>query len=148
MWSAYKANSDGQCWPSERKIAMDLSLSKSTVKRAIAAIRQDGSGFVEFMENGAWVKGYSYAVDLGKTLNIGEAYNLKVTCEGDQIYFYVDGVEVAKGEIPAGFETGTVGVGSKGSCIEVDNFNVSKGGTLIFGGREYKLPVGEFWVEI
>ncbi|MBR4014345.1 MAG: helix-turn-helix domain-containing protein, partial [Clostridia bacterium] len=27
-----RANSDGKCWPSERKIAMDLSMSRSTVK--------------------------------------------------------------------------------------------------------------------
>ena len=36
MYLVHRANSDGQCWPSERKIAMDLSISKSTVKRAIA----------------------------------------------------------------------------------------------------------------
>ena len=30
-----RANSDGQCWPSVRRIAKDLSLSPSTVKRAI-----------------------------------------------------------------------------------------------------------------
>jgi hypothetical protein len=31
------------------------------------------------------------------------------------------------------------------TCTVVSN---RKGGTLIFGGREYKLPVGEFCVEI
>ena len=36
MYLVQRANLDGQCWPSERRIAMDLSMSKSTVKRAIA----------------------------------------------------------------------------------------------------------------
>ena len=35
LYLVQRANSDGQCWPSERRIAMDLSMSKSTVKRAI-----------------------------------------------------------------------------------------------------------------
>ena len=37
-----RANSDGKCWPSERKIAMDLSVSRSTVKRAIADLVKSG----------------------------------------------------------------------------------------------------------
>ena len=37
-----RANSDGKCWPSERRIAMDLSMSKSTVKRAIADLVSHG----------------------------------------------------------------------------------------------------------
>ena len=40
MYLVQRANSDGQCWPSERKIAMDLSISKSTVKRAIADLAE------------------------------------------------------------------------------------------------------------
>lgn len=35
-----RANSDGKCWPSERKIAMDLSISRSTVKRAIDDLKR------------------------------------------------------------------------------------------------------------
>ena len=35
LYLAQKANSDGQCWPSERRIVMDLSVSRMTVKRAI-----------------------------------------------------------------------------------------------------------------
>ena len=37
-----RANSDGKCWPSERRIAMDLSMSRSTVKRAIADLVRGG----------------------------------------------------------------------------------------------------------
>ena len=42
MYLAQRANSDGQCWPSERRIALDLSISKSTVKRAIADLVKSG----------------------------------------------------------------------------------------------------------
>ena len=42
MYLVQRANSDGQCWPSERRIALDLSISKSTVKRAIADLVKGG----------------------------------------------------------------------------------------------------------
>ena len=42
LYLAQRANSDGQCWPSERRIALDLSISKSTVKRAIADLVKSG----------------------------------------------------------------------------------------------------------
>lgn len=42
LYLVQRANSDGQCWPSERRIALDLSLSRSTVKRAIADLVQSG----------------------------------------------------------------------------------------------------------
>ena len=42
MYLVHRANSDGKCWPSERRIAMDLSMSKSTVKRAIADLVSHG----------------------------------------------------------------------------------------------------------
>ena len=42
MYLVHRANSDGQCWPSERRIALDLSISKSTVKRAIADLVKGG----------------------------------------------------------------------------------------------------------
>lgn len=42
MYLVQRANKDGQCWPSEGRIAMDLSLSKSTVKRAITDLRKHG----------------------------------------------------------------------------------------------------------
>ena len=42
LYLVQRANPDGQCWPSERRIAMDLSLSRSTVKRAIADLVQSG----------------------------------------------------------------------------------------------------------
>ena len=42
MYLVQRANSDGQCWPSERRIALDLSISKSTVKRAIADLMKNG----------------------------------------------------------------------------------------------------------
>ena len=46
MYLVQRANSDGQCWPSERRIALDLSLSKSTVKRAVADLMN--SGYIKF----------------------------------------------------------------------------------------------------
>ena len=42
MYLIQRANSDGQCWPSERRIALDLSISRSTVKRAIADLVKSG----------------------------------------------------------------------------------------------------------
>lgn len=42
MYLVQRANSDGQCWPSERRIALDLSISKSTVKRAIVDLVKSG----------------------------------------------------------------------------------------------------------
>ena len=42
MYLIHRANKDGQCWPSEGRIAMDLSLSRSTVKRAIADLKKHG----------------------------------------------------------------------------------------------------------
>ena len=38
----HRANSDGQCWPSEKGIAKALSMSLSTVKRAISGLRKHG----------------------------------------------------------------------------------------------------------
>ena len=35
MYLMHRADSDGQCWPSERRIGKDLSMSKSTVRRAL-----------------------------------------------------------------------------------------------------------------
>ena len=50
-----RANSDGQCWPSVRRIAKDLSLSPSTVKRAIDDLTVHGYIKIEqrFRKNGA-----------------------------------------------------------------------------------------------
>ena len=42
MYLVQRANADSQCWPSERRIALDLSISKSTVKRAIADLVKNG----------------------------------------------------------------------------------------------------------
>ena len=42
MYLCHRANSDGQCWPSEKRIAKDLSMSLSTVKRAITDLRKHG----------------------------------------------------------------------------------------------------------
>lgn len=42
LYLLQRANSDGQCWPSERRIALDLSISKSTVKRAITDLVKGG----------------------------------------------------------------------------------------------------------
>jgi DNA-binding GntR family transcriptional regulator len=42
LYLVQRANSDGQCWPSERRIALDLSISKSTVKRAITDLVKNG----------------------------------------------------------------------------------------------------------
>ena len=55
MYLVNRANSDGQCWPSERRIASDLSLSKSTVKRALADLISHGYVKVEqrYRTNGA-----------------------------------------------------------------------------------------------
>jgi DNA-binding MarR family transcriptional regulator len=50
-----RAARDGSCWPSLNTIAGDLSLSRSTVKRAIADLRK--AGFVRseprYRENGS-----------------------------------------------------------------------------------------------
>ena len=43
----HRTNSDGQCWPSERTIARDLSISKSTVKRALNDLKRSGYLTVE-----------------------------------------------------------------------------------------------------
>ncbi len=55
MYLVARANADGQCWPSERKIALDLSLSKSTVKRAIADLKKHGyiKSELRYRKNGA-----------------------------------------------------------------------------------------------
>lgn len=42
LYLANRANTQGQCWPSERRIAKDLSMSKSTVRRAIEDLKQNG----------------------------------------------------------------------------------------------------------
>ena len=47
MYLVHRINSDGQCWPSERRIARDLSLSKSTVKRALNDLKRSGYLTVE-----------------------------------------------------------------------------------------------------
>lgn len=44
---ADRANPDGQCWPSERKVAIDLGISKSTVKRAVEDLKRNGYITVE-----------------------------------------------------------------------------------------------------
>ena len=55
MYLCHRANSDGQCWPSEKRIAKDLSMSLSTVKRAITDLRKHGSIETEqrFRKSGA-----------------------------------------------------------------------------------------------
>lgn len=55
LYLVQRANSDGQCWPSERRIAMDLSMSKSTVKRAIVDLVKSGYVKTEqrYRKNGA-----------------------------------------------------------------------------------------------
>jgi len=55
LYLVQRANSDGQCWPSERRIAMDLLMSKSTVKRAIADLVRSGYIRTEqrYRKNGA-----------------------------------------------------------------------------------------------
>ena len=47
MYLVHRTNSDGQCWPSERRIAKDLSMSKSTVKRALNDLKKNGYLTVE-----------------------------------------------------------------------------------------------------
>ena len=47
MYLVHRTNSDGQCWPSERTIARDLSMSKSTVKRALNDLKRNGYITVE-----------------------------------------------------------------------------------------------------
>lgn len=42
MYLFHRANRDGQCWPSEKRIAKDLSMSLSTVKRALHDLRNRG----------------------------------------------------------------------------------------------------------
>lgn len=42
MYLRHRANSDGQCWPSERRIGKDLSMSKSTVRRALNDLKCAG----------------------------------------------------------------------------------------------------------
>ena len=42
MYLFHRANKDGQCWPSEKRIAKDLSMSLSTVKRALHDLRNRG----------------------------------------------------------------------------------------------------------
>ena len=42
MYLMSRADKNGQCDPSEARIALDLSISKSTVKRAIADLRKAG----------------------------------------------------------------------------------------------------------
>ena len=55
MYLCHRANSDGQCWPSVRRIAKDLSLSPSTVKRAIDDLTLHGYIKIEqrFRKSGA-----------------------------------------------------------------------------------------------
>lgn len=42
MYLMSRADKNGQCFPSEARIALDLSISKSTVKRAIVDLRRAG----------------------------------------------------------------------------------------------------------
>ena len=42
MYLRHRANSDGQCWPSEHRIGRDLSMSKSTVRRALQDLTAAG----------------------------------------------------------------------------------------------------------
>lgn len=47
MYLFHRANKDGQCWPSEKRIAKDLSMSLSTVKRALQDLRGHGDLITE-----------------------------------------------------------------------------------------------------
>ena len=38
----FRANEDGQCWPSVPRIARDIKLSERTVRRAIGELREAG----------------------------------------------------------------------------------------------------------
>ena len=56
MYLRSMATSKGSCWPGIRTIAADLSLSRSTVKRALADL--ENCGYIEkthrFRENGSY----------------------------------------------------------------------------------------------
>ena len=56
MYLRSMATSKGSCWPGIRTIAADLSLSRSTVKRALADL--ESCGYIEkahrFRENGSF----------------------------------------------------------------------------------------------
>ena len=71
MYLVQRANSDGQCWPSERRIALDLSISKSTVKRAIADLVKSGYIRTEqrYRKSGAKSSLLFTVTDLKKTSN-------------------------------------------------------------------------------
>ena len=42
MYLRDRADADGKCWPGVKRIAADLKLSRSTVKRAIADLERGG----------------------------------------------------------------------------------------------------------
>lgn len=56
LYLEQRANRDGICWPSQKRIAKDLGISVSTVKRAIADLekRKYISSRVRHRKNGSW----------------------------------------------------------------------------------------------
>lgn len=51
-----RANTEGQCWPSQRRISKDLDISMRTVSRAVKELRD--AGFIEtnhrIKTDGSW----------------------------------------------------------------------------------------------
>ena len=64
--------------------------------------------------------------DKGLSLAIGKTVNLKSVFNGNEMVFYVDGVEICKYTVPEGYESGAAGVIVSGITMNVDNFTVAK----------------------
>lgn len=55
MYLCDRSDSEGKCWPGIKTIAVDMKLSRSTVKRALADLEQHGylKKLLRYRENGS-----------------------------------------------------------------------------------------------
>ena len=86
-----RANSDGQCWPSERTIAMDLKISRSTVKRAVEDLKRCGYITVErrYRKNGGNSSLLFVLKDFSKRRTTMGGFTMNPQCEyNKRIYLY------------------------------------------------------------
>jgi len=97
---------------------------QSSSKYIETGVRFNGAGgWIEADGGGGSMKKFVPS-DLGLKFEVGNTYTLSLLCKGTTAIFFIDGTPVAEATIPAGYETGKVGICTNGVSLSVDNFIV------------------------
>ena len=106
----------------------------------IAGTRLNGEGWIEArVGSSGWNTFVKFNLkDFGITLERGKTYTYSLICEDDYIALFIDGMLIAEGTIPAGYEKGAPGVAASGMSYELDNFIVRQNKHSTYEGTVYE----------